>query len=467
MGKAAGEDNLEKEQGKKKLTLFALTWPIFVEMLLGMLMGNIDTLMLSRFSEEAMAAVGVANQILFFVNLMFNVVSAGTSVLISQNLGAGRNKSALEVASVAIVLNLLFGLLTSLLLLGAGRTIFGWMNLPQELAPSAWTYLMITGGFVFAEAVRLTLATIMRSYGFTRVTMYVAFGINAVHLVGNYIALYGSLGAPFSGVSGVAISTVLSRLVGLTFLFVVIKLKTDFKWRIRGIHAKDLREHAGGLFKIGIPTAGESFFSTIAQICITSFIALLGTQALSAKIYAQNLGMFNNLFTLSLALATEIMIGRYIGAKLFDETYKRGKNYAWFASLISAGSALLIASCSGFLIGLFTNDPDTIRQTVYLLWLAVLLEAGRAGNLILINALRAAGDVKVPVYVSVSSVWIISVTLSYVLGVHLGWGMIGVYIAFIADEWVKTCLLRLRWKSRRWETMSLIEREKTAGYSPF
>ncbi|MGZ7445561.1 MATE family efflux transporter [Paenibacillus sp. TH7-28] len=457
---------LEKEKANK-LTLFALTWPIFIEMLLGMLMGNIDTLMLSRFSEDAMTAVGVANQILFFVNLMFNVVSAGTSVLISQSLGAGRNKSALEVASVAIVLNLLFGLLVSLLLLGGGRLIFGWMNLPEELAPSAWTYLMITGGFVFAEAVRLTLSTIMRSYGFTRVTMYVALGVNAVNLGGNFAVLYGSLGTPFSGVSGVALSTVLSRIAGLAFLFIMLKAKTDFKWRIKGMRMEDVRSHAGGLFKIGIPTAGESFFSTMAQICITSFIALLGTQALSAKIYAQNIGMFNNLFTLSLALGTEIMIGRYIGGKLYDEAYKRGKNYAWIASLVSAGSALLIASCSGFLVGLFTSHGDTIRLTVHLLWLAVLLEAGRAGNLILINALRAAGDVKVPVYISVTSVWLVSVSLSYVLGVYLGWGMVGVYAAFIADEWMKTILLRLRWKSRRWESMSLIKRDKSSGYVPF
>lgn len=216
---------MEKKKANK-LTLFALTWPIFIEMLLGMLMGNIDTLMLSRFSEEAMTAVGVANQILFFVNLMFNVVSAGTSVLISQSLGAGRNKSALEVASVAIVLNLLFGLLVSLLLLGGGRLIFGWMNLPEELAPSAWTYLMITGGFVFAEAVRLTLSTIMRSYGFTRVTMYVALGVNAVNLGGNFAVLYGSLGSPFSGVSGVALSTVLSRMAGLAVLFIMLKART-------------------------------------------------------------------------------------------------------------------------------------------------------------------------------------------------------------------------------------------------
>lgn len=75
--------------------------------------------------------------------------------------------------------------------------------------------------------------------------------------------------------------------------------------------------------------------------------------------------------------------------------------------------------------------------------------------------------VKVPVYISVASVWLVSVSLSYVLGVYWGWGMVGVYAAFIADEWVKTILLRLRWKSRRWESMSLIEREKPPGYVPF
>ncbi|MNJ38529.1 Multidrug resistance protein NorM [compost metagenome] len=451
----------------KKLSLFALTWPIFIEMLLGMLMGNIDTFMLSHYSDEAVAAVGVANQILFFVNLMFNVVSAGTSIIIAQNLGAGRHKSATEVASVAIVLNMIFGLVVSALLLSGGGFVFRLMNIPEELAPDASVYLMLTGGFVFIEAVRLTLSTIIRSHGFTRLTMYVALGINVIHLFGNYAVLYGSFGSPFSGITGVALSTVFSRMIGLVLLFILLMVKTDFRPRLRELRITMIKAHAGALFKIGIPTAGESFFSTLAQISITSFIALVGAQALSAKIYAQNIGMFNNLFTISLALATEILIGRLIGAKLFDEAYIRGKQYARAAALVSACSALLIALASGVLVGLFTDDEIIIRQVVYLLWLSVLLESGRAGNLILINVLRAAGDVKAPVYITVSSVWLVSVSLSYIFGVYFGWGMVGVYIAFIVDEWLKTILLRYRWKSRRWESIDLIGREASRGHVPF
>lgn len=450
-----------------KLSLFALTWPIFIEMLLGMVMGNIDTFMLSHYSDQAVASVGVANQILFFINLMFNVVSAGTSIIIAQNLGAGREKTATEVASVAIVLNMLFGVMVSGLLLCGGKFVFHLMNIPQELAPQASTYLMITGGFVFIEAVRLTLSTIIRSYGLTRLTMYVALGINVIHLGGNYVVLYGPFGYPFTGISGVAMSTVFSRLIGLFLLLILLRVRTDFNWKLKKLRFTTIKTHASALFKIGIPTAGESFFSTLAQICITSFIALLGTQALSAKIYAQNIGMFNNLFTISLALATEILIGRFVGAKLFDDAYKRGKRYVKAAVMMSAGSALLIALCSSFLIGLFTDNEVIINQAVQLLWLAVLLESRRSGNLILINALRAAGDVKVPVYISMTSVWIISVSLSYVLGVHFGFGMVGVYIAFIADEWIKTLLLRSRWKSRRWEQIDLIGRETTTGHFPF
>lgn len=449
------------------MSLFALTWPIFVEMLLGMLMGNIDTFMLSHYSDQAVASVGVANQILFFINLMFNVVSAGTSIIIAQNLGAGREKTATEVASVAIVLNMVFGVMVSGLLLCGGKFIFQMMNIPEELAPQAATYLLITGGFVFLEAVRLTMSTIIRSYGLTRLTMYVALSINVIHLGGNYVVLYGNFEYPFTGIAGVAMSTVFSRLIGLVLLLILLRIKTDFNWKLNELRFTTIKTHASALLKIGIPTAGESFFSTLAQICITSFIALLGTQALSAKIYAQNIGMFNNLFTISLALATEILIGRFIGAKLFDDAHKMGKRYLRAAAIMSASSALLIALCSSFLIGLFTDNEVIINQAVHLLWLGILLESGRSGNLILINALRAAGDVKVPVYISVSSVWIVSVSLSYVLGVYFGLGMVGVYVAFICDEWIKTLLLRNRWKSRHWEQIDLIGREAVRGQVPF
>src|SRR5690625_5103009 len=96
---------------KAKLTLFSLTWPIFIEILLHMLMGNVDTLMLSQYSDESVAAVGVSNQVLSVVIVMFGIVAQGAAVLISQNIGAKQEKNAAQVSVMAISMNLWFSLL--------------------------------------------------------------------------------------------------------------------------------------------------------------------------------------------------------------------------------------------------------------------------------------------------------------------------------------------------------------------
>ncbi|SDD05860.1 putative efflux protein, MATE family [Paenibacillus sp. UNCCL117] len=450
----------------KKLTLAALTWPIFVEMLLSMLMGNADTLMLSHYSDGAVAAVGVANQVLFLVNLMFGVVAAGTSVVISQYLGSGRNQEAGLIGLTAMALNLAFGLLLAALLLASGAHVFRLMGIPAELTDSAWTYLKLVGGFCFLEAVRLTLATILRSYGYTSNTMYVAVGMNLLHLIGNYLFLYGPFGLPVLGIEGIALSTNVSRLIGIGILLLLLYRKVKYRFVSEGWWSAQ-KNYVKQLLRIGVPTAGESFFSTLAQMAITSFVAIAGADALTAKIYAQNIGMFNMLFTLSMAIGTEILLGRMVGAGRFDEAYARGMRSVRLAVIVTVGAAAVMAAGSRPLLGLFTDNASILSLGFQVLLLGILLEPGRAVNLVLINALRAAGDAKVPMYLGVGSMWLICIPLAYILGVYGKLGLLGVVIAFVVDEWTRGALFYWRWRTRAWERMRIVGEVEEGKAVPF
>src|SRR5690606_19032563 len=124
--------------------LFALTWPIFIEMMLYILMGNADTIMLSQYSDNAVAAVGVANQILSTAIIMFGFVASGTSVLVAQHLGARQEKQASEVSAVSLGVNLIFGMLISGILFFFAPQFMTWMKLPDELMGDALIYMRIT-----------------------------------------------------------------------------------------------------------------------------------------------------------------------------------------------------------------------------------------------------------------------------------------------------------------------------------
>jgi putative MATE family efflux protein len=434
---------------QKNMTLFTLTWPIFIEIFLHMLMGNADTLMLSQYSDESVAAVGVSNQILSLIIVMFGFVATGTAILVAQHLGANEKKTAGEVSLVSLAVNLFFGLLLSLSLAIFNKPILKLMDLPESLIDEASSYLVIVGGFAFIQALIMTAGAIMRSYSFTRDVMYITIGMNILNVIGNYLFIFGPLGIPVLGVEGVAISTAVSRILGLLAGIIVLLKRIPnalpFKRLFKLPHV-----HVKNLLKIGVPSAGEQLSYNGSQMVITYFIAVLGTEALTTKVYAQNLMMFIFLFSVAISQGTQIIIGHMVGARKYEDAYHRCIKSLKISIIISCIMAIIFSFAAEPLLGIFTNNTEIIELGKTLIYLTIILEPGRSFNLVVINALRATGDVKFPVYMGILSMWGVSVTISYVLGIWAGLGLVGIWISFIADEWLRGIIMLKRWQSKAW-----------------
>ncbi|GMB08866.1 MATE family efflux transporter [Thermolongibacillus altinsuensis] len=443
---------------QKKLSLFSLTWPIFIELTLYMLMGNADTLMLSQYSDEAVAAVGVANQILYMVIVMFGFIATGTSILIAQYAGAKKEKTAAEIAAVSIWANLLFGIVLSALLLAFSKPILQMMKLPHELFPEAHSYLIIVGGFSFIQALIMTIGAILKSYGFTRDTMHVTIGMNVLNVIGNYLFIFGPLGIPVLGVEGVALSTTVSRAIGLIVSFMILWKRMSTPLPLFRFASLSMG-HIKNLLKIGIPSAGEHIAYNTSQMVITYFITILGTEALTTKVYAQNIMMFIFLFSVAISQGTQIIIGHFVGAQKYEEAYRRCLKSLRLAIVISMIIASIFSFFSDSLFAIFTNNERIIEVGGTLILLTIILEPGRSFNLVIINSLRAAGDVKFPVYIGIASMWGVSVPIAYILGIHFGLGLAGIWIAFIADEWLRGLLVLWRWRSNVWRGKSFVNKE--------
>ncbi|WP_332630369.1 MATE family efflux transporter [Halalkalibacter flavus] len=445
------------KQTKRNLTLFAITWPIFIEIMLHMIMGNADTLMLSQYSDDAVAAVGVSNQLMSVIIVMFGFIATGTSILIAQLLGAKKEKKASQLAVVSLAANVVIGLLLSIILLFFSETFLRLMSLPKELMDSAVTYLRIVGGFAFIQALIMTIGAIIRSHGFTRDAMYVTVGMNIVNIFGNYVLIFGAFGFPVLGVTGVAIATVFSRSIGVIVLLYLLYKRLDGKLPFSFLRTFPKLE-VKSLLKIGIPTAGEHLSYTGSQLVITYFIATMGTEALTTKVYAQNIMMFILLFSVALGQGTQIIIGHQVGANKIEEAYKRCIRSLKIAITVSATMAILFYFLSRPIFSIFTSNESIIGLGSLLLLLTIILEPGKAFNLVVINSLRAAGDVRFPVYMGILSMWGVSVTISYTLGIYFGLGLIGVWIAFTLDEWLRGLLMLWRWRGRKWQRMAFVKK---------
>ncbi|RSK29426.1 MATE family efflux transporter [Bacillus sp. HMF5848] len=446
----------------KKLTLFSLTWPIFIEVFLHMLMGNADTLMLSQYSDNSVAAVGATNQILYVIIVMFGFVATGSAIIIAQKLGAKQDASAAEVAVVALVTNFLFGMALSVILFFMGQKFLVWMDLPTEIIPEAKSYILIVGSLSFIQALFMTAGAIIRSYGYTKDTMYVTIGMNVLNVIGNFMFIFGPFGIPVLGVTGVAISTAASRLIGFIIIMIIMFKRIEHPLPFMRVFNLPI-QHVKDLLKIGIPSAGEHLSYNVSQMVIMYFIAMMGTEAITTKVYTQNIMMFIFLFTVAVAQGTQILIGHMVGAKKYEEAYNRCLKSLRLTIVVAILLAFIFSLVSKQLLQIFTTSPDIITVGVTLIWLTILLEPGRAFNLIIINALRAAGDVRFPVYIGVLSMWGVSVTISYVLGVTFGLGLVGVWIALIVDEWLRGIIMYFRWRSRVWQKYSFTKTSEHAS----
>lgn len=437
------------------MSLAVLTWPLFLELVLHMLIGNIDQMMISRYSNQAVAAIGNVNQIIGVLTITFSVITLATTIMVTQHLGAGNKKGISKIYSVAVASNLFFSIIISGILIVFGKSIFTIMNVPQELIKDATLYMNIVGGFIFIEAAFMSYSAIFRSNGLMKQTLIISLCVNIINIFGNYVLIYGAFGAPQLGIAGVAISSVVSRMIGLC---IVIRM---FKRYIDGeVAIKYLRPFPTDLFKklvkVGLPAGGESISYSMTQMVILSFINMMGTVAISSKIYAGMIVFFSYLYSCAVAEANQILVGYLIGANEEELAEKRAIKSLLPALMITFVLSIFVYCNAELLIGLFTDNQQIIKLAKQVMFIDILLELGRTVNMILIRSMQAAGDTKFPVKFGIASMWCISVVFSYLLGIGLGWGSVGVWIAMTMDEILRAVIFIIRWKKGSWKGKRII-----------
>lgn len=440
----------------KKMTLFSLSWPIFIETALFMALGFVDVFVLSRYNDLAASSVNTANQAISICTLIFTVLSGASAVLISQNLGANKKESASRIAALSITFNLILGIIISAVLAIFSRPILTFIGAKSEVLEFANEYLIIVGGCLFMQGLLNALSAIIRNHGYTKLSMYVTVIMNLTNTILDVIFVLGLLGFPQMGVKGVAIATSASRVVGTVVLLLVLFVKVEkpsiFKLLIP-FPFKDLWL----LLKVGIPSAFESFNYNISQLVVTSIVLnCLSEAELITKTYISNISMMFYIFSVSIGQAAQILVGHLCGAHKYDEAYKSCLR-AFRSALIIAMSLELIGIIFRYqLIGIFTQNEQVIQMGATLIILSIFVEIGRTTNLTVISSLRGAGDVFFPTGVAIFSMWIVSTLGSYILAVVFGLGLNGLWIAFAADECLRGALMLWRWKKGKWRSKSLV-----------
>ncbi len=438
-----------------KRDLSRLAMPIFLETLLITLMGGVDTFMLSQFSDHAVAAVGLVNQLVTFTFLVFQIINLGTSVLCSQYIGAGRRDRMVQVTGVALILNLVVGVLMSVLLFTFAQPLLQVMGLRPELMEYGLPYMKIVGMFLFFQALHMTVSASLRADNKAKYPMIVVGIANVVNIAGNYALIFGNWGMPALGVEGAAIATVFARGTSMLCLFFIL-----FTKHIKSFPLKLFRPfpwiEVRKLLKIGIPSAGENMSYNTQQIVITYFINKLGNAELTTFTYVNNVVMFVYIFCISMAQAGAISIGHIVGEKKPKAAYVLGRYVMKISIVVTLALSVMSALGGRFIFSALTGNQQIIAMGCTILFVNICREFGRTINIYATHVLRATGDVNFPFYVGVIVQWSVGVLFGYLFGLKFGWGLIGMWIAFILDENIRGLIFVRRWKSMKWAKKSFV-----------
>ena len=449
--------------------LFVLIWPLVVEQLLALMLGMVDIIMVGSLGEASVSGVSLVDNIQILLNSLFAALATGGAVVCSQYIGKRRldlsSKTARQLLYTALALSLLaaaIGLLGRRAIL---PLVFG--KIEADVMSEAQTYFAVMMFALPSMAVYNACAALFRAQGNSKVSMYISALVNALNICGNYVGIF----VLRLGVFGAAVSTLMSRTAAAIILYVrLYRAKSGAAAEgasgtvvagavsLRGIlkieiDAKIIKHILG----IGIPNGIENSMFQIGKIVVLSLIATFGTSAIAANAAANTIAGFEVLPGMAIGLAMLTVVGRCAGAGRLEEA----KAFTWklmratYASMSVLNVAILLFARP--IVSLYGLMPETEG----LAWNMLLCHGIFAIfiwplSFTLPNSLRALNDAKFTMIVSMLSMWIIRVGLSYVLSWTTDIGALCSWIAMVADWVVRSIAFTVRFRREKWKARATL-----------
>ena len=450
-----------------------LILPLFLEQLLEVLVGVSDTFMVSYAGEAAVSGVSLVNMFNTVFIYLFSALAAGGAVVVSQYIGRRDEKNGnlsagqlVMIAAVFSVAVMIFSLVLNRQLL---RLLFGEVD--QDVMEACVTYLRISAYSYPAIAVYNVGAAIYRSMGKTGVTMNISLAANGINIAGNAIGVFGL----HAGVAGVAYPSLIARTFSAAVILALCFRKKDYRAHKRGQREQDasldqvcVRFEWRNIFRwesgmvrrilgIAVPNGIENGLFQLTKVGLSSITALFGTVQIAANGVSQSFWSVAALMGNALGLASVTVIGQCMGAgdtEAAEYYMRRLLRITFLASILWNGLILLATPLvlRGYAISGEAAHLVVILVVIHNIFNALLYPLSGA----LANGLRAAGDVKYTMYVSLFSTIGCRVVFSVLFGICLDLGVIGVAFAMCLDWMIRAAFFWIRFRKGKWKEFRVI-----------
>jgi putative MATE family efflux protein len=431
----AGSAGAPKERG-----VLALAWPSLVENLLLQFMNMASLMMVGRLGSNALAGVGVANQVSMLLQVLFMGLSIGNTSLVARSVGARRDEDARSATRQSLLLGGGLGLALAAVCFPTAPWLLGLIGASPEVAGQGAVYLRAIMLTLPLMAVAMLANGALRGSGDTRTPMWATGAANVAHVAVAYPLIFGAGPIPALGLAGLGVGLVAGRTVACVLSLIVLGM------RKRGPLAGTLAGTAAwkpdpGMIRrvlaVGGPAAAESGSVQAGMILFSLMTLAMGTEAFAAQQVVFNAASLSMMPGLAFSVAATTLVGQRIGAGDIPGAKRNGWRCTGMAAIYMSVAGLLFFLFPEPVVQLYTTDPAVIAAADWGIRIVGLGQPLQAAAFVLGGALRGAGDTRTTMLVGGASMWGVRLLVAYIFGIFLGWGVPGIWIGWCADWYAR------------------------------
>ncbi len=435
--------------------LVTLIIPLIIEQLLAVLVGMADSIMIASVGEAAVSGVSLVDQIMVLLINIFAALATGGAVVAGQYLGHGRKDSACESSTQLVWFITICALvITAVVYLGKSlilRGVFG--QIEPDVMRHADIYLTIVTMAIPFMALYNAGAAVFRAMGNSRVSMLVSIIMSVINVTGNAILIYGF----HRGTEGVAIPTLVSRIVAAVIIIVllcdekqILHIRRSWRYRVDWTHVKKI-------LSVGVPNGLENSMFQLGKILVLSLVSTFGTYAIAANAVSNAIALFQILPGMAINLAVTTVIARCVGAGDYEQVRYYNKKLLLITHIGITGMVLGVFTLLPLIIRAYNLSDITAevtKQIIYFHGLSAIIIWPASFSLP--STFRASGDAKACMIISMVSMWLFRIIFSYILGKYMGMGVFGIWVAMVVDWAFRALCFIIRYFRGGWRKQALV-----------
>lgn len=429
--------------------------PLFFEQMLVMLVGIADTFVVSYAGEAAVSGVSLVNMFNTIFIYLFTALASGGAVMISQYIGNKDYKNSVRSSSQLLMFSTVFSFVTAILVLLFDRPLlmllFGRVD--NDVMAACMTYLRISAYSYPALAVYNAGAALYRSMGKTQMTMYISVVANIINVIGNIIGVF----VLHAGVAGVAYPSLLSRLFSAAAITYLCCKHNQAAYYTKKWVCKWDQSMLAKILRVAIPNGIENGVFQLVKVALSSVVALFGTYQIAANGVAQSIWSLAALVGSAMGPVYITVIGQCMGANDRDMADMYFKKLNRITLFFSIGWNVLIFAVTPLIMKFFALNEETKQLVIVLVLIHNLFNTVAfpfSGPLS--NGLRAAGDIRYTMIVSIASTVLGRLVFSLIFAIYFNMGVIGIALAMCLDWSIRAVIFYLRYRSKRWQSFQMI-----------